>query len=65
MESIQNRFKDLTPEEIKEIYEMWHTSRVPYYKRYDRLIWSSRELNKLHPENSTTFYYKFLDNNIN
>ena len=46
---------------LAELSNLWHLSRVPYNKRYDRLLWTSSEFAKAHPELTSTAVYKDLD----
>ncbi len=49
--------EDLLP----ELSNLWHLSRVPVNTRYERLLWTSREFSKAHPELTSTAVYKDLD----
>ena len=46
---------------LGELSNLWHLSRVPCDTRYDRLLWTSREFNKAHPELTSLAVYKDLD----
>lgn len=46
---------------VVELMNLWHLSKVHSYKRYDRLLWTSREFSKAHPELTSTAIYKDLD----
>ena len=46
---------------LAELSNLWHLSKVPHNKRYDRLLWTSREFSKAHPELTSTAVYKDLD----
>jgi hypothetical protein len=44
-----------------ELSNLWHTSRTPYgLDRHKRLVWTSGEYAKAHPETSSTAAYKDL-----
>ena len=46
---------------LTELANLWHLSRVPCNSRYDRLIWTSGQFSKAHPEYTSTQAYKELD----
>jgi hypothetical protein len=46
---------------LAELSNLWHLSRVPKHGRYDRLLWTSSEFAKAHPELTSTAVYKDLD----
>ena len=46
---------------LAELSNLWHLSRVPCHSRYDRMIWTSKEFSKAHPEVSSGGAYKDLD----
>lgn len=45
---------------MAELSNLWHLSRVPHQGRYERMLWTSREFHKEHPELSETGIYKDL-----
>ena len=54
-------------EHYGELMNLWHLSRVPLSgeaTRYKRLLWTSGEFHKLHPEYTSGGIYKDLDCNI-
>jgi len=46
---------------MTELANLWHLSRVHSNSRYERLLWTSKEFHKIHPELSETAIYKDLD----
>lgn len=60
----KNSYYDLNKEEIAELLNLWHLSKVPYHSRYDRMQWTTKEFHKLHPEHSHMIIYKNLDRQI-
>ena len=40
---------DLTKEEKSYLFEIWHTSKVHSYKRYERLLYTTRWFIKKYP----------------
>ena len=54
-------FEEPTQAELKELSELWHTSKVHSHQRYDRMLYVARWFHKAHPERSETSAYKALD----
>ena len=49
-------------ENASELVNLYHLARVPVgNKRYDRMIWASKEFSKAHPGISSTAAYKDLE----
>lgn len=61
-----------TREEIAELINLWHLSRVPVSgkylsrgeERYKRLLWTSGEFSKAHPERTSLWAYKVLERQL-
>ena len=50
--------------ERRHVIELWHTSRIPlgsHARRYDRLIWTTKEFLKAHPGWKSGRAYKEID----
>lgn len=57
-------FKAPTKAQIAELINLWHLSKVVHSKKYDRMIYTSREYAKAHPEVSDTWAYKALERQL-
>lgn len=55
----------IKPEQEAELINLWHLSRCALSgqnaSRHERMLWTSREFSKLHPEITSTGVYKDLD----
>ena len=51
----------LNTEQLTELANIYHIAKILYNKNYDRLIYASKEFNKLYPAISTASAYKALD----
>jgi len=51
------------PEHFKyELINLYHLAKIPgCTTKYERMIWATKEFNKLHPEYSKGFIYKDID----
>lgn len=57
-------FRDPTKAEIAELVNLWHLSRVPHTRSYDRMIWTSDKYAEAHPEVTSTWAYKALERQL-
>ncbi len=61
--------RELNKEENAELANLFHLARVALSGEddsiYKRMIWASREFNKIHANISRTWAYKTLDRSIN
>jgi hypothetical protein len=53
--------KKLNDIQLAELANLYHTAKILYNKHYDRLIYASKEFNKLYPDIGNTWAYKHLD----
>jgi hypothetical protein len=54
---------------MKELWDTWHISKTACYGAklltYERMLYTSKWMNKKYPEISKMAFYKYLDRNIN
>ena len=66
---MDNNLRFISQEQYNELINLYHLARVALSdrvpSRYDRMIWATKEFNKLHPEISATAAYKDLEANMN
>ena len=54
----------LSSAERNDIIKLWHTSKIPlgsHAKRYDRLLWTTKEFLKAHPDWTNKKAYVLID----
>lgn len=56
--------KTLDKDQMAELMNLWHLSKMESYKRYERLLWTSKQFAKEHPEFSSTNVYKILTREV-
>lgn len=61
---VGGELRDLNKDEMAELMNLWHLSKMESYKRYERLLWTSKNFAKEHPEFSSTWVYKILTRNV-
>jgi hypothetical protein len=63
IDRVEHFHPHFVPEDLMgELADLWHLSRVPKGNdRYERMLWTSDQFHKKHPEVSSTGAYKDLD----